>query len=43
MYMVLDKEKPGIGIIRGLNLAPVRPTTVQLTDCNFRVVAWVKA
>jgi hypothetical protein len=30
MYVVLDK-KPGIGSIRGLNLAAVRPTTVQLT------------
>jgi hypothetical protein len=28
---VLDKEKPGIGSIRGLNLAVVRPSTVQLT------------
>jgi hypothetical protein len=31
MYMVMDKEKPGIGSKRGLNLAVVRPTTVQLT------------
>jgi hypothetical protein len=29
--MVLDKEKPGIGIIRGLNLAAVMPTTIMLT------------
>jgi hypothetical protein len=31
MYVVLDKEKPGIGSVRGLNLAAVRPMTVQLT------------
>jgi hypothetical protein len=31
MYVVSDKDKPGIGSIRGLNLAAVRPTTVQLT------------
>jgi hypothetical protein len=29
MYMQLDKEKPGIGNIRGLNLAAVKSTTVQ--------------
>jgi hypothetical protein len=34
MYVVLDKEKPGIG----LNLAAVRPMTVQVTKCSFRVV-----
>jgi hypothetical protein len=28
MYVVLEKEKPVIGIIRGLNLAAVRFTTV---------------
>jgi hypothetical protein len=28
--MVLDKEKPGIGSIRGLNMAAVRPATFQL-------------
>jgi hypothetical protein len=38
MYVALDKEKPGIGTIKGVILAAVRPTTVQLTDCNFRVV-----
>jgi hypothetical protein len=36
MYVVLDKEKPGAGSITGLNLAAVRPTTVQLTNCSFR-------
>jgi hypothetical protein len=30
--MVLDKEKPYIGCMRGLNLAAVRPTSVQLTS-----------
>jgi hypothetical protein len=40
MYVVLDKEKSGIGNIKGLNLAAVRPTTVQLTNCSFiRVVS----
>jgi hypothetical protein len=27
MYVQLDKEKPGIGNIRGLNLAAVKSTT----------------
>jgi hypothetical protein len=31
MYLVLDKKKPGIRLIRGLNLAAVRPTTIQLS------------
>jgi hypothetical protein len=39
MYMVLDREKPAIGSIRALNLAVVRLTTVQLTNCSFRAVA----
>jgi hypothetical protein len=30
MYVALDKEQPDVGSIRGLNLAAVRPTTVQL-------------
>jgi hypothetical protein len=34
MYVVLDKEKPGIGSIRELNMAAVRTTTVQLTNCS---------
>jgi hypothetical protein len=38
MYGVLDKEKPGRGSVRGLNLAAVRPTTVQLTKSGFRTV-----
>jgi hypothetical protein len=37
-YVVLDKEKPCRRGIKGLNLAAVRPTTVQLTDCSFGVV-----
>jgi hypothetical protein len=28
--VVLEKEKPGIENIRGLNLAAVMPTTVQM-------------
>jgi hypothetical protein len=39
MYVVLDKENRSVGSIRGLNFAAVRPTTVQLTNCSFRVVA----
>jgi hypothetical protein len=31
MNMQLEKEKPGIGSKRDFNLAPVRPTTVQLS------------
>jgi hypothetical protein len=42
MYVVLDK-KPGIGSIRDLNFEAVRPTTVELTNCSFGVVALVKA
>jgi hypothetical protein len=36
MYVQLDKEKPGIGNIRGLNLAAVKSTTVQVSDSRFR-------
>jgi hypothetical protein len=35
MYVELDKEKPGIGNIRGFNLAAVKSTTVQVSDCRF--------
>jgi hypothetical protein len=37
MYVILDKEKPGIGSVRGLNMAAVRPKTIQLTDRSFRI------
>jgi hypothetical protein len=40
--MVLDK-KTGTGSIRGLNLAAVKPMTVQLTNCIFRIVTLIKA
>jgi hypothetical protein len=43
MYVVLDKKKPCIGSIRGLNLAAVRPTVDQLANCSFEVVKYVKA
>jgi hypothetical protein len=43
MYVVLDKQNPDIGSIRGLNLAVVRPTTVQQTNCSFRIVTLNKA
>jgi hypothetical protein len=32
IYVVLDKGKPCTGSTRGLNLAAVKPTTVQLTS-----------
>jgi hypothetical protein len=35
MYVQLDKEKPGIGNIRGLNLSAVKSTTDQVSDCRF--------
>jgi hypothetical protein len=31
MFAILDKAKPDIGSIRGLNLAAVKHTTVQVT------------
>jgi hypothetical protein len=30
MFVILDKVKPGIGCIRGLNLAVVKHMTVQV-------------
>jgi hypothetical protein len=33
--MQLDKENPGTGNIRGLNLTAVKPTTVQVSNCRF--------
>jgi hypothetical protein len=41
--MVSDKDKPGIGIITGLNLEAVGLTSVQLTNYSFRVVTYVEA
>jgi hypothetical protein len=38
MYVVLDKERPCIGSIRGLNLAAVKPTTVHVINCHFGMV-----
>jgi hypothetical protein len=38
MYVQLDKEKPGIGNIKGLNLSAVKSTTVQVSDCCFCVL-----
>jgi hypothetical protein len=31
----LDKENPGTGNIRGLNLAADKPTTVHVSNCCF--------
>jgi hypothetical protein len=38
MYVVLDKEEPGIGDVKDLNLEAVSPVAVQLTNCSCRVV-----
>jgi hypothetical protein len=38
MYLILDKEKPGIGKKCGLKSAAVRPTTVQPINRSFIVV-----
>lgn len=38
MYMQLDKNKPCIGSVKGLNLAAVRCVTIQVTNCHFVVV-----
>jgi hypothetical protein len=35
MYVQLDKEKPGVGNTRGLNLAAVKPMTFQVPKCRF--------
>jgi hypothetical protein len=35
MYVQLDKENPDTGNIRGLNLAAVKPRTVQVSNCRF--------
>jgi hypothetical protein len=35
MYVQLDKENPGTGNIRGLNLAANKPTTVQVSNSRF--------
>jgi hypothetical protein len=35
MYVQLDKENPGTGNIRGLNLAADKPTSVQVSNCRF--------
>jgi hypothetical protein len=35
MYVQLDKENPGTENIRRLNLAAVKPTTVQVSNCRF--------
>jgi hypothetical protein len=32
-----DKTKPSTESIRGLNLAAVRPTTVQVTSCRHSI------
>jgi hypothetical protein len=39
----LDKKKPRGGSITGLNLAAVKPTTVQESDYYFEMVKYVTA
>jgi hypothetical protein len=34
MFTILDKAKPNTGNIRGLNLATVKHTTVQMFNCH---------
>ena len=34
MFAILDKAKPNIGNIKGLNLAAVNHTTVQMSNCH---------
>jgi hypothetical protein len=43
MYIQLDKEKPWICNKIGLSLATVRPTTVLMIKCSFRVVKEIRA
>jgi hypothetical protein len=38
MYVVLDKVKPSISSLKGVNLAAARPTTIQAAKCSFRVI-----
>jgi hypothetical protein len=35
MFAILDKAKPGIESIRGLNFAAVKHTTVQVTRLSL--------
>jgi hypothetical protein len=35
IFVILDKVKPNTGNIRGLNLATVKPTTVQVTKLSL--------
>jgi hypothetical protein len=37
-YVQLDQSKPGIGNIRGLNLAAVKRTNIQVSNCRFGVL-----
>jgi hypothetical protein len=35
MCVQLDKENPGTGNVKGLNLAADKPTTVQMSNSRF--------
>jgi hypothetical protein len=41
--MQLVKEEPYIGDVKGLNLAAMRHMTLQVANCNFRMVKYSKA
>jgi hypothetical protein len=43
MDFVMDKDKPGMGSERGLNLSAVRLMAVRSTNCSLKVVTQVKA
>jgi hypothetical protein len=42
MYVQLNKDKPCVGSKRDLNLAVVRPSTAQVTNCRFGTVKYVR-
>jgi hypothetical protein len=41
--LATGKKRPCIGSMIGFNLAMVRPTTVQVNNCRFGMVGYVKA
>jgi hypothetical protein len=38
MYVQVDKEEPDIGNIKGLNMAAVKTTTAQISNCRIGVL-----
>jgi hypothetical protein len=43
MFVQLDRDKPRIGSMRGLNLPTVKPTTVLVSNCRLGMDKQVKA